>query len=149
MLKKCSRCGKEKELNSFDGDKYTKDGFTSQCKECRSEIKKIWIRKPEVRERRKLRARKFRKTLRGRILTKKQNRKLQNLIRFGGLRYIVLERDNYKCFICGNSKKLLVHHIDGKGRNCINPNNAPENLITMCQPCHQKLHIKIKELGRR
>lgn len=32
--KKCSKCGKEKPLEAFARDKYTRDGLTCRCKEC-------------------------------------------------------------------------------------------------------------------
>lgn len=37
LLKKCSKCGKEKELTSFRKDKTKKDGYYNSCKECGKE----------------------------------------------------------------------------------------------------------------
>lgn len=57
--------------------------------------------------------------------------KLRQLIRF---------RDNYKCRVCGipeDGKAHCVHHI--QPYNTL-PNNQPENLITVCNPCHTNLH---------
>jgi len=58
---------------------------------------------------------------------------------FGGNRKTVLQRDNYKCTLCGTSETLVVHHIDGSGRK-ENPNNDLGNLQTLCNPCHSILH---------
>ena len=58
---------------------------------------------------------------------------------------MILKRDtvNYrkyatdKCAICGSTKKLQVHHKDEKRTN-----NHPENLITLCNSCHSRIHSK-------
>ncbi len=54
----------------------------------------------------------------------------------------VLNRDNFKCRDCNLSKKALtIHHI--KELN-MHPNLKfkRSNLITLCQRCHKKRHIK-------
>ena len=63
---------------------------------------------------------------------------------FNGNRNKVLKRDKNSCCICGinNKSKLVVHHIDGNGRNVKNKNNNMENLITLCRSCHLKIHSK-------
>lgn len=40
-----------------------------------------------------------------------------------------------KCAICESNENLEVHHID-KNRQ----NNNPENLLTVCEKCHQRIH---------
>ena len=58
------------------------------------------------------------------------------------LRESIRQRDGYTCRICGyvwdkKDRKLSVHHID------YNKNNLnPENLISLCTPCHSKTHHK-------
>jgi len=68
-----------------------------------------------------------------------------NNLRFGGQRQEILERDNWACQKCGMSQEqhillfnrgLTIDHIDGQGRKSKNPNNDPENLITLCLRCH-------------
>jgi 5-methylcytosine-specific restriction endonuclease McrA len=65
---------------------------------------------------------------------------------FGGNRIKVLERDSYTCQVCGAKKsdgtKIIVHHKDctGWGKNKNEKNNDMNNLITLCQPCHVKIH---------
>ena len=51
------------------------------------------------------------------------------------LRKVILERDGYLCQICGNGLRLHVHH-----RDLTKTNHAVENLITLCQSCHVKVH---------
>jgi excisionase family DNA binding protein len=46
----------------------------------------------------------------------------------------ILIRDNYTCSKCGGKELLDVHHKDGTERN------DPENLVTLCQKCHQEAH---------
>lgn len=55
--------------------------------------------------------------------------------RYGGLRYDVLKRDNFKCTKCGVSIDLHVHHIDEDVKH-----NEMDNLLTLCQSCHKSHH---------
>ncbi len=61
---------------------------------------------------------------------------------FAGKREAILQRDCYRCSICGdsNTNNLVVHHIDGNGRGSKMPNNDDSNLITVCRACHLALH---------
>jgi hypothetical protein len=56
---------------------------------------------------------------------------------FGGLREKVLERDEYRCRVCGKpglyGKKLVVHHRR-PGISIL------KLLITLCRGCHSKVH---------
>jgi thymidylate synthase ThyX/DNA-directed RNA polymerase subunit M/transcription elongation factor TFIIS len=45
------------------------------------------------------------------------------------------------CEICGIKNNLEVHHIDNNRSN-----NYPENLITTCKSCHQRIHYKNLEI---
>ena len=69
---------------------------------------------------------------------------------FGGNRIKVLERDNYSCQVCGAKKsdgtKIIVHHKDrtGWGKKKNEKNNKMDNLISLCQPCHVKIHKPYK-----
>lgn len=47
----------------------------------------------------------------------------------------VLQRDNFKCCLCGDEEtELHVHHLKYTGPN---PENAPnEDLETLCKDCH-------------
>ena len=38
----CGKCNKEKEIDEFSRDKYSKDGYHSLCKQCRSKHHKKW-----------------------------------------------------------------------------------------------------------
>lgn len=56
----------------------------------------------------------------------------------------ILERDGRRCTVCGTAKNLEVHHLtyDHFG------DELPEELVTLCRKCHEKLHEKdIAEKG--
>lgn len=86
---------------------------------------------------------------------KKLYKKVSELERFGTERFIILERDNYKCRSCGSKENLEVHHIDGNGskiKERSKKNNLLENLIILCRKCHRRadtamLMEKRKELS--
>lgn len=58
------------------------------------------------------------------------------------VRQYVLFRDNYTCQCCGahatkkKEVRLHVHHLESRKTG----GNAPSNLITLCDSCHEKFH---------
>lgn len=70
--------------------------------------------------------------------------------RFSGNRLKVLKRDNWTCQICGknfieHNIRFVVHHKDGKGFHKYgkNANNSMNNLISLCNGCHIRMHKTI------
>lgn len=66
---------------------------------------------------------------------------------FGNVREYVLFRDDHKCQCCkGKSKDkvLNVHHIESRKTG----GNAPNNLITLCESCHNKYHKGLIDLPK-
>ena len=70
------------------------------------------------------------------------------------VRQYVLWRDGYACQCCGvhsdknKEVKLHVHHLESRKVG----GNAPDNLITLCDNCHEKIHkslIKKTEFKKR
>jgi len=53
------------------------------------------------------------------------------------LRTRVLERDGWRCQMCGSSTNLQVHHL--KSRSKLG-DDALQNLISLCVTCHGKQH---------
>lgn len=45
--------------------------------------------------------------------------------------------DEYKCYLCGSTDELNVHHISYKNLGRENINN---DLVTLCRDCHQLVH---------
>jgi 5-methylcytosine-specific restriction endonuclease McrA len=53
------------------------------------------------------------------------------------LRQSVLQRDQWRCQSCGSIAGLEVHHMTSRHRL---GDDLEENLITLCQRCHQNIH---------
>lgn len=57
---------------------------------------------------------------------------------FYNVKAYVLHRDDYECQECGTKEgKLHVHHIVFRSNG---GTNSPDNLITLCTDCHEKVH---------
>jgi hypothetical protein len=63
------------------------------------------------------------------------------------IRRQVYKRDNYRCVLCGQKKKLHAHHIIPIK---VSKNNSLSNLVSVCDKCHRKLEavgLKILQEG--
>ena len=49
----------------------------------------------------------------------------------------VLERDGWRCQLCGGTKSLQVHH---KHLRSHSGGDVEDNLITLCYRCHRLVH---------
>jgi len=49
----------------------------------------------------------------------------------------VLERDGWRCQICGSMQHLQVHHLKFRSHS---GEDLEENLITLCADCHARVH---------
>jgi thymidylate synthase ThyX/predicted DNA-binding protein YlxM (UPF0122 family) len=58
----------------------------------------------------------------------------------------IFARDNYKCVLCESNRDLNAHHIDPVWHNVQKAYDV-NNLITVCCPCHKKLHVNNLELN--
>jgi uncharacterized protein YdcH (DUF465 family) len=54
------------------------------------------------------------------------------------IRKLVLERDGNKCTECDETRNLHIHHKTYE--NIFNEENHLEDLITLCESCHEKKH---------
>jgi hypothetical protein len=43
------------------------------------------------------------------------------------------------CEVCGGTHRLAVHHIDEDWTN-----GAPDNIQTLCSPCHSRHHMRAR-----
>jgi len=66
------------------------------------------------------------------------------MLDFYNVKQYVLNRDNYQCRECKKKTnlKLHVHHIQFRSNG---GSNSPDNLVTLCKTCHDKLHNLKKE----
>lgn len=57
---------------------------------------------------------------------------------FYNVKLAILNRDNYTCQICGEKDtRLEIHHIQYRSKG---GSNRMDNLVTLCQECHGKIH---------
>ena len=56
------------------------------------------------------------------------------------VRQEVLELDDHQCQICGATENLHVHHWKPLGMGGSEEKDVPENMITLCAECHEKVH---------
>ena len=71
-----------------------------------------------------------------RIKAKRSGRRLDPES-YGQLRKQILQRDGWRCQVCGSRKGLQVHHKQLRSQQ------GPDddlNLITLCAGCHEALH---------
>jgi len=56
------------------------------------------------------------------------------------LREEVLQRDGWRCQLCGSVMNLTVHHQRYRSRS---GEDLEQNLITLCSECHAALHRRV------
>jgi len=170
-MKKCSKCGEEKELELFP---ISKGYAESWCKECKYEYTRKWRKANRDKVNatdKKWRYNNWEKYLEGQRKTyhkhleanrkknleyyhsksKKLGKCLSTIYRNGGIEKIKHLGD--KCKLCRTKEDLCVHHKDNQGRKNIKqglkPNNNLNNLQMLCRKCHSSLHaIKRKKYGK-
>lgn len=49
----------------------------------------------------------------------------------------VLERDGWRCQVCGNMQNLQIHHLRFRSQS---GGDVEQNLITLCAECHKQTH---------
>jgi 5-methylcytosine-specific restriction endonuclease McrA len=49
----------------------------------------------------------------------------------------VLERDGWRCQVCGSMQNLQIHHITFRSHS---GSDVEQNLITLCSDCHAWMH---------
>ena len=50
----------------------------------------------------------------------------------------VLERDGWRCQVCGSTQHLQVHHLKFRSHS---GGDVEQNLITLCSECHLSVHV--------
>ena len=49
----------------------------------------------------------------------------------------MLERDGWRCQVCGSTQHLQVHHLKLRSQS---GGDVEQNLITLCVACHEQVH---------
>jgi 5-methylcytosine-specific restriction endonuclease McrA len=49
----------------------------------------------------------------------------------------VLERDGWRCQVCGSMQRLQVHHLKLRSQS---GGDEEQNLIALCAACHEQVH---------
>jgi len=49
----------------------------------------------------------------------------------------ILERDGWRCQVCGSLRGLEVHHVQLRSQA---GEDTDDNLITLCSACHRRIH---------
>lgn len=134
MLKTCHICGKE---------------FDSHPQAYRQKYCSLTCQRKAIRDRLKEKGvyaqRKHKDYMLHMDAYKVRSKRHREQKRFSGMRDAVLERDGYKCTMCGSVEHLEVHHRDSSG-NTERPNNELDNLQTLCSSCHSL--ITNQNMGR-
>lgn len=60
-------------------------------------------------------------------------------LRYRKLRLQILQRDGWRCQMCGSMQRLQVHHIQFRSHSGA---DLEENLITLCSECHAQTHLR-------
>lgn len=125
-MKHCNSCNQDKELSEFGKDKYSKDGYTDYCKECRNAQARHRAKmKPAVYGRDNWKFKEYRKAYYNKPENKRKY-KSQMLKQTYGITIeeyeALLEKQNNVCAICKQpeltvrNKNLAVDHCHKSGK---------------------------------
>ena len=70
-------------------------------------------------------------------------REYLNSERWQRIRAAVLERDEWRCRVCGSGDQLQIHHTRGVAR--FHETDYPEYVMTLCDNCHATIHRYFKQ----
>lgn len=111
MLKICTKCNQEKEIEKFVK---SQGQYRNYCKECKNK------------------ARRTGKPVGNKGIFRSRGRGGRYDCKF---RKEIIERDGHKCTRCGSTETLHTHHIV-PWKESIELRFEPSNVITLCDVCH-------------
>ncbi len=145
-MKKCTKCGIDKELSQFNKDKKNKDGLRCYCKTCNSNIGKKW--NENNKEWKNSCRAAYARTTEGKYIKLKASAKERSLeMQISLKQYVEIIKDN-KCYYCDAS---LVGSA-GHSLNRIDSNKGylVENVKPCCKFCNRIMsNYSIEELSNR
>lgn len=148
QTKTCTKCGKEKDLESFYRDSGKKDGLSSHCKSCRNAYEQTKDRKEAKRryhtsERGRARRRKncaiYNRTEKGKATARRHGKRWRNknqdkIAAHKLLNSTIKTGEIVRpkcCEECGNKCRPHGHHEDY---------SKPLDVLWLCRACHMKKH---------
>lgn len=135
-MKKCSKCGQEKDLKDFVKDKRAKTGYTSRCKECQNKAASRYRKdNPEkVKESKDKYKEHNRKAINDSLVKYAKHNKEKK--RAHGLVQKALEKGTLIKAACESCGKLEAeaHHEDY---------TKPLEVIWLCRYCHKQRHTSL------
>lgn len=128
MLRKCTKCGEEKEVERFvrQTGKYRPDPYRRDCKDCKNAKRRKEPRTPRKEKPKPIKNEIFGKS---RTITCGQYKRWREK---------VLDRDRYTCTTCGSKNRLHSHHII-KWKDDETKRFDVGNGLTLCISCHMRL----------
>lgn len=149
LLRTCTNCRKEKDINEFRESDTSKDGITHQCFDClilRKKWRKVYgIKSPVVNKPKKEQAKQGKKKL-SKKKRKKQRAEKRALSQsfyksreWRSLRFDALKKYGAKCCLCGASPETgAVMHVDHIKPRSKRPDLALDlsNLQILCADCN-------------
>ena len=148
-MKTCTKCHEKQPLDSFHNHKTGKNGLSSICKSCKSDVDREYRKRPyaikKERERSRLRedhygiAKKWTEENRGKVNASIRRYKQKNIqktkassilsneIAFGRI------AKPRRCSLCSKIKPLDGHHHDY---------DKPLDVTWLCRSCHKAIHSK-------
>jgi len=138
----CFKCKKEKPISDYYKHSGMTDGHVGKCKECNKKdvqdnyIKNIDYFREYNRKRHKLpHAKKYNADMQR---LKKKEHNAHNRV-YNKYTRIDKFKKPKNCSICNKTKCRIVGHHDDY--------NKPLDIIWLCDSCHQKLHVKLREVA--
>jgi len=74
----------------------------------------------------------------GAVVNKDNSRLKLDRLAYDVLRRRVLDRDGWRCQVCGSTAELQVHHLKFRSRL---GSDTLDNLIVLCAGCHRFQHF--------
>ncbi len=135
--KQCGKCKQVKSVSEFY--RHKRDGFQSECKECRKEQARIYNRTPKRREYNKLKYQEW--VDRGGLFEYRKRLEVIERVRVGAMVQNALRTGRlkkYPCLVCGE-KQVQAHH---------GSYDKPFLVMWLCQKHHAEEHTRMKADGK-
>ena len=140
-MKKCTKCGKEKDLEMFHKDKHNPDGFTYACKECRNNSYNEYYKNNPEKQQLKNNSQKINRKLYYESKNGIESSRRSHLKRNFGITLeeynILLEKQEYKCAICNGYETSYRNEVLSVDHN----HNTNKIRGLLCNTCNRGLGL--------